>query len=88
MIRIVRAWNQRRHRAAGCAGTDFWMPNPLSNYLLEKTLAGEGKRLVKALRQESHGYSRGASLLALLRLEQGSLTPRTKPTDIAANHVL
>jgi SAM-dependent methyltransferase len=89
LIRIVRVWNQRRHRAAGRAGTDFWMPNPLSNYLLEQTLAGEGKRLVKALRRpDGRGYSHGASLLAVLRLEQGSITPRTKPAGIAADQVL
>ncbi len=87
LIRVVRAWNQRRHRAAGRAGTDFWMPNPVSNYLLEQILAGESKRLVKALRrQESRGYSSGASLLAVLRREQGAITPRTKPPDIAADH--
>jgi hypothetical protein len=89
LIRIVRAWNQRRHRAAGRAGTDFWMPNPLSNFFLEQTLAGEGKRLVKTLRrQDARGYSRGASLLAVLRLEQGSIRPRTKPPDIAADHIV
>ena len=78
LIRIVRAWNRRRHRAAGRAGTDFWMPNPLSNFMLEQTLAGEGKRLVKALTARIAWISRGASLLAVLRLEQGSITPRDK----------
>ncbi len=35
LIRLIRAWNRRRSHAAGRAGTDFWMPNPLSNFLLD-----------------------------------------------------
>ncbi len=87
LIRVVRAWNQRRHRAAGLAGTDFWMPNPIANSILAHTLAGEGRRLVKALkRRQSRGYSCGASLMAVVRREPGSITPRAKPTDISADH--
>jgi SAM-dependent methyltransferase len=89
LIRMIRAWNRRRGHAAGRAGTDFWMPNPVSNYLLEHTLAGESKRLIKVLRrQQSRGYSCGASLMAVLRRGDGSITPRTKPSDIAPDHRL
>ena len=48
-IRMVRTWNQHRHCAAGRAGTDFWLPNPVANSLLTRILAGEGRRLVKSL---------------------------------------
>ena len=35
IVRLVRAWNQRRGRAAGRVGTDFWLPNPIANGLLD-----------------------------------------------------
>jgi SAM-dependent methyltransferase len=89
LIRLIRAWNRSRGHAAGKAGTDFWLPNPVSNYLLEHTLAGESKRLLKQLRgQNSRGFSSGASLMAVLRREDGPITPRTKPPDISRDHVL
>jgi SAM-dependent methyltransferase len=87
LIRLIRAWNRRRGHAAGRAGTDFWMPNPISNYLLEQTLAGESKKITKMLRrQQPRGYSSGASLMAVLQRKEGSITPRTKPADIAPDH--
>jgi SAM-dependent methyltransferase len=87
LIRLIRAWNQRRGRAAGRAGTDFWMPNPVSNFILEQTFAGESKRLLKAIRRRSsRGYASGASLLAVLRREEGSIAIRTKPSGLSADH--
>ena len=87
-IRMVRTWNQHHHRAAGRAGTDFWLPNPVANFLLTRILAGEGRRLVKSLaRPHSRGYSCGASLMAVLRREPGSITPRTKPAEVPADHI-
>jgi SAM-dependent methyltransferase len=68
LIRLIRAWNRRRGRAAGAAGTDFWLPVPPLNALLETILAGEAGRLAKILRgRRSVGYSAGASLICLLR---------------------
>ena len=87
VIRAVRAWNQRRHRAAGQAGTDFWMPNRIANSLLTRTLAGESRRLVAALRGKSRGYPAGASLVAILRRESGAIIAREKPADIGRDHV-
>lgn len=82
LLRIVRAWNQRRRRAAGAAGTDFWLPNRPVNCLLTATLAGEGKRLLAALRGRRGGYMAGASLVALLRRESGTISARLKPAGL------
>jgi SAM-dependent methyltransferase len=70
LIRLIRAWNRRRGRAAGAAGTDFWLPARPINALLERTLAGEAGRLAKVLHgRRSVGYAAGASLICLLRRE-------------------
>ena len=50
IVRLVRAWNRRRGRAAGRAGTDFWLPSRPANALLTAIFAGEAGRLVAALR--------------------------------------
>jgi SAM-dependent methyltransferase len=87
VIRTVRVWNQRSHRASGQAGTDFWMPNRIANSLLTRTLAGESKRLISAIRGKSRGYSAGASLVVVLRRESGSITAREKPAGIAGDRI-
>jgi SAM-dependent methyltransferase len=86
VIRLVRAWNRRRGQAAGRSGTDFWLPNPLSNRLLTAAMAGESARLVAALHGRGRGYSAGASLVALLRREEGEIAIRRKPTGLPADH--
>jgi SAM-dependent methyltransferase len=89
LIRLIRAWNRRRGHAAGRASTDFWMPNPLSNFLLARIFAGERKKLVQLLQHRcAQGYRSGASLVAVLRREEGHVTPRTKPIDLAPDHRL
>ena len=80
LVRIVRAWSRRRGRAAGESGTDFWLPTPAVNRLLEATLAGEARRLVNLLTgRAARGYRCGASLVALLRREEGHVPLRPKP---------
>ncbi len=72
LIRLIRAWNRRRERSAGEAGTDFWVPVRPINRVLKATFAGEARVLLGLLRgRRRHGYSRGASLIALLRRESG-----------------
>ena len=79
LVRLVRAWNRRRGQASGEAGTDFWLPHPALNCLLQATFAGETRRLVNLLGDRTrHGYSSGASLLALLRREEGRVPLRDK----------
>lgn len=68
VIRTVRARSRRRGRAAGQAGTDFWVPIAPVNRLLTWILAGESRRLVGLLSgRRREGYSSGASLVAILR---------------------
>jgi SAM-dependent methyltransferase len=87
LVRLVRAWNRRRGRAAGRAGTDFWLPSPPVNRLLAATFAGEAGRLTAAVGTQRPGYRAGASLVALLRREAGPLAVRAKPADLPSDHL-
>ena len=83
VIRLVRAWNRRRGKTAGEAGTDFWIPAAPVNRLLQAVFAGESRRLLALLRgRRARGYSSGASLMALLRREPGEIRLRCKPADL------
>ena len=53
LVRLVRAWNRRRGRAAGRAGTDFWLPSPPVNALLTAIFAGRGRTAGRALREQT-----------------------------------
>jgi SAM-dependent methyltransferase len=87
VIRWVRRRNRRRHRAAGQAGTDFWLPSPPVNAVLTWTLSGEAGRLLRALRTgEQAGYNEGASLIALLRRGASTIASRSKPADLPPDH--
>lgn len=69
VIRGIRRWNAATGSTSGEAGTDFArLPRPL-NALLRAVFAGEAARLLRALRDGGPGYARGASLIALLRVE-------------------
>ena len=82
VVRLVRAWNRRRGRAAGRAGTDFWLPSKPANWLLTNIFAGEAGRLAAALHGRKCGYRAGASLVALLRREDGPIVTRPKPDGL------
>ncbi len=86
LVRLVRAWNRRRGRAAGRAGTDFWLPGKPINRLLTALFAGEATRLAAALHGKKPGYRAGASLVALLRREAGPITIRPKPENLPPDH--
>lgn len=82
LVRLVRALGRLRGRASGRAGTDFWLPSRPANAALRTAFAGEARRLLAALDGRCHGYTAGASLVALLRREHGPITPRSKPADL------
>jgi SAM-dependent methyltransferase len=86
LIRGIRARNRRRGRAAGRAGTDFWLPAKPANWLLTNFFAGEAGRLTAALRGQKRGYPSGASLVALLRRDDGPITIRPKPANLPPDH--
>lgn len=87
IIRTIRALNRRRGHSAGRAGTDFWLPNRLSNFILQRIFAGESKRLLQSLKgNQPRKYKSGASLLAILRREEGMISIRTKPLNLSPDH--
>lgn len=81
-IKGLRAWNQWRQRSLGEAATDFqrtWGP---LNRWLAGLLAGEANVLVDLARgKRDRGYSRGVSLVALLRREADPIAPGTASPD-------
>ncbi len=88
LIRAIRAKNRLLGGASGRVGTDFWLPNRPVNSLLEATFAGESARLLGLLHgRRKRPYRRGASLIALLRREEGSIAVRNKPQNLAPDHV-
>ncbi|MBN2476959.1 MAG: class I SAM-dependent methyltransferase [Pirellulales bacterium] len=87
LIRMIRARNQRRGHAAGKAGTDFWVPIAPVNRLLGAVFAGEARRLAGMLRgRRCRGYAAGASLVAVLRREEGPIPVRQRPDDLPPDH--
>lgn len=83
IIRAVRWWNRVRGRAAGQAGTDFWLPTPWVNRLLTGFFAGEGDVLEGLLSgRRGRGYGAGSSLVAILERREGGLAVRGRPSDV------
>jgi hypothetical protein len=79
VVRALRTVSRLRGRTAGSAGTDFSLPRPRVNAILERTFAGEARVLSSAMRGKWQGYRRGVSLVALLRREPGTVEVRGKP---------
>ncbi len=66
-IKLVRSLSQLRGQAAGASGTDFHLPNPLTNKLLQRVFEGEARVLLNALEHDHPAYQHGVSLIAVLR---------------------
>jgi len=83
VIRVIRAVTALLGRPFGRAGTDFHIPNRVVNTFLENLFANETRKLLGTLDGESpKGYSRGASLIALLQRQSGTISPRSKPAGL------
>lgn len=83
IVGAVRARGRRRGRAAGLDGTDLRLPSGPINVALRTILAGERRVLVDLLEgRRRRGYSSGVSLVALLRREEGTIVPRSRPDDL------
>ena len=67
VVRVVRAVSRWRGRAAGVSGIDLSTPPRFANAMLTRIFAGEGERLLGALRGSSKPYGRGVSLLGAYR---------------------
>lgn len=87
LIRAIRCKNQLRGKAAGAAGTDFWLPAAPINRSLEWVFLGESKRLLRGLAGNARPYKRGASLIAVLRRNDGPAVVRQKPRDLPPDPV-
>ena len=72
LVRCARTLARLRGKAAGEAGTDFKLPPPPINRMLEKIFGSEAGRLLDRLEgRRTSGYRRGVSLIAVLRKERG-----------------
>jgi SAM-dependent methyltransferase len=85
LVKLVRMVSRRRGKARGQAGTDFKIPAAPVNRLLTGIFAGESRRLARLLDGRGRGYAAGVSLVALLRREEGPLSPRRRPADVPAD---
>ena len=84
IVWAIRAVNRVRGRASGIDGSDFHTPPRPLNDLLQRIFASETRTLVDCLEgRRPNGFSRGVSLIAIVRREEGVLHARTKPADIA-----
>lgn len=66
-VRAVRILTSRLRRSAGGSGTDLAVPPAPLNALLEKVFVGEAAPMAAAARRGRPAYTRGVSILALLR---------------------
>jgi SAM-dependent methyltransferase len=87
IVKAIRTWNRCRGRAGGLAGTDFRLPNRLSNRFLTRCFSGERHRLARLGQGKPLApYRFGVSLMALLRREEGPIEPRHKPLYVADDY--
>jgi SAM-dependent methyltransferase len=85
-VKLVRWWNRRRGSAHGAHGTDFNMPPSAVNRCFESIMTGESHRLIDLVSgRPQKPFSRGVSLLALVRREAGVCQQRVRPLDVAAD---
>jgi len=66
VVRAARAVANLRGRAHGDAGTDFSIPSPPVNSLLQRIFAGERSALLAAVDTTRRPYRRGVSVIAML----------------------
>ncbi|MBI1902135.1 MAG: class I SAM-dependent methyltransferase [Planctomycetia bacterium] len=88
VVRAIRAWNRRREKTSGAAGTDFSLPSAPVNWALRWFFAGESRALLRQLQkgERKPAYRRGVSLIALLERQPGAVAVRHKPAGIEPDH--
>ncbi len=83
-IRFVRWIARGLGSSVGKHGTDLWLPPKGINRMFENVFAGEADRLTQCLAgAQDESYGTGASMIAILRLEEASVVPRAKPNHLA-----
>lgn len=82
VVRLIRWLNERAGRTPGGEGTDLSLPAAPLNAMLGRIFGGERARLLGALKNGANGYATGVSLLAVLVRGEGTILPRSKPSNI------
>ena len=83
LIRFIRWIARGMGSSAGRRGTDLWLPPRALNHFLEDFFSAEAERLKSCARDDSKkGYGVGTSMIAILRLEEATVKPRVKPTNL------
>lgn len=86
LVKAVRSFNSLFHRSAGDYGTDFRLPTAPVNWAFENVFAGEANVLFDCMAGKQAPYSRGVSLIAVLRRKPGAIRSRNKPRGIESDY--
>ena len=87
VIRLIRGLNRFGRRSYGDRGTDLRLPPDPLNRLLASLFGAESKVLEDCLEgRRPNGYRFGASLIAILRVDQTGIAPRRRPEDVNFEH--
>lgn len=88
LIRLIRGLNRFGRRSFGDRGTDLRLPPNPVNRLLASLFGAESKVLEECLEgRRPNGYRFGASLIAILRVDQTGIAPRRRPNDVNFEHL-
>ncbi len=88
LVKAARWLNRLRGHASGAAGTDFKMPPPFINRILENIFAGEAGALRRSMDKNGQvSGKKGVSLIAVLRREPGVIAPRKKPAGLPPDQI-
>lgn len=86
-IRLIRAMTRYGRISFGDRGTDLRMPPRSVNRFLASLFGSESKVLEDCLEgRRATGYRFGASLIAILRVEDGGIAPRHRPASVNFEH--
>ena len=87
VIRLVRALNRYGRMSFGQRGTDLHVPPDPVNRLLASLFEGESRVLKDCLEgRRPEGYRYGASLIAILRVDDPGIAPRQRPDHVDFEH--
>lgn len=82
-IRVIRWLTQHGELSFGKRGTDLRLPPELVNRCLATIFGGEARILTECLEgRRSEGYRHGASLVAILRVDDRGIAARARPANV------
>ena len=87
VIRVIRALTRYGRKSFGQRGTDLNLPPDVVNHLLAALFGGESRVLKDCLEgRRPEGYRYGASLIAILRVDDPGIVPRHRPAHVDFDH--